>query len=102
MDDDNIYNLLDDEFENYNFGDDVEVCGDDGWEEEGENHYVKIVYVEYPEMDDDSTSERVSLHVRLKDNGKVDETYALLHSNGCEIGYSENRNKDKKSKSKLK
>lgn len=91
----NIQQLIDRAFESYNFGENVSVLGSDGWENEGKNEYIKVVYVEYLDEideDDDSvdTSYKVSFHAVLNDkNTKVIESSAYLVESGGEIGFAE-------------
>lgn len=88
-----ISKLLESAFQNYNFGDDVMVVGQDGWQDKGSIDYIKVVYIEFDEENDsdEATSEKVSFHVILnEDKNSVVESYALLVSSGAIIGFSDN------------
>lgn len=88
-----ISKLLESAFQNYNFGDDVMVVDQDGWQDDGSTDYIKVVYIEFDdeeENDDlEDTSEKVSFHVILnEDKSAVVESYALLVASGGVIGFS--------------
>lgn len=78
--------LAEDALASYEFGDDVEVVGQDGWDSTDLNDFTKIVYVQARDSDPDQDSERLSFHVRFDDMGQVSEAYALCMRTGSEVG----------------
>ena len=74
-------------YEKYDFGENVNVTDDEGWEKDRTSDFTKIVYVEFDDEPSES-SHRVSFHVKFKDNSaEVEDVYGLLMSNGSEIGH---------------
>lgn len=76
----------DDAFASYEFGNDVEVVGHDGWDRSDPADLTKIVYVQPRGEDPEQDSERLSFHVRFNRGGKVEEAYALCMRTGAEVG----------------
>lgn len=74
-------------YENYNFGENVIVVGDAGWESDGTSDFLKKVYVEFNDVPSES-SHIVSLHVKFDyiNSNKLKDVYGLLVSNGADIG----------------
>jgi hypothetical protein len=79
--------LADLEFSKYNFGEGVSVSGSGSWDTDDKDDYIKVVYVNFD--GDDRDSEKVSFHVRFKEDGSVSETYGLLAKTGDFIGFRE-------------
>lgn len=94
-----IESLLQSAFENYNFGENVSVVDMDGWENDGGNDFLRVVYVQ-DTIVEQSTSDKVSFHVVLNaDKTQVEEVYALMVTTGNMIG--ENFNKASSVKNKM-
>lgn len=83
--------LADGVFEVFDF-DLYEVVDHDGWEYSSDNpsSLSKIVYI--AAEDTDAPSEKVSFTVTFDEDGELFEAYALLMSNGMEVGFSERYN----------
>lgn len=77
-----IEKLLNQAFYDYDFGDNVSVVAQSGWEDDGSNDFIKVVFVE---IDGKENSEKVSFHTIIE-NDKLKESYALIVSSGNEIG----------------
>lgn len=76
-------------FEKYNFGDCVSVEGFNGWDDTDTEDWIRVVYVHFDDDAPDADSHKVSFHVKFANevSGVVEEAYALLVSNGGEIGH---------------
>ncbi len=79
--------LADEEFECYEFGDDVKVVSSSNWDTSDPLDLTKIVYIDDVDGGQGITdSERVSFHTRFHEDGTVSEVYGLLMRTGAEIG----------------
>lgn len=85
-----VENVIQEMYEQYDFGSGVQVVGSDGWQNDGTSDHTRIVYVEFEPEEGEEPSEsshKVSFHVKLKENSlEVEDVYGLLMSNGTEIG----------------
>lgn len=81
-----VRNILDGVFADYNFGDGIVVQGSDTWQTDEAPNYTKVVYVEYAgdEMD---TSDKLSFHVDLNEDLTVGGAVAYFVSSGGETGF---------------
>lgn len=75
-------------YENYNFGEGVEVVGRAGWDRSDPDDLILTVFVRYDTDPDDADSHKVSFHVRFEAE-KVSEVYALECDHGQMIGSAE-------------
>lgn len=81
--------LADELFEEYDFGDGVEVVAHDSWNTEDSDDLTKIVYVRFDDDPPDADSHKLSFHVRFE-NGEVD-AYALDMRTGNDVGSMKQR-----------
>lgn len=86
-------------YQRYDFGENVIVVDQNGWESDGSPDFTRIVFVEFDDSPAES-SHSISFHVKFKDNQslEIEEVYGLLMSSGNEIGHlpeSEKKNKNK-------
>lgn len=79
--------LADDEFEQYNFGEDVTVSAFEKWDKNDADDFTRIVYINGSDDGQDVDSERVSFHVRFNEDGSVGDAYGLLMKTGSDIGF---------------
>jgi len=77
--------LAEQEFQVYDFAG-SEIVGIDGWDTSDPADITRVVYAKHPDDAPDASSNKVSFHVRLDDNGMVDEVYALDVDTGNEFG----------------
>ena len=75
--------LADAAFQLFDF-DTYEVVDHDGWEFSSPNLLSKVVYI--AAEDSFEPSERVTFNVTFYESGEINEVYALLMSNGMEVG----------------
>lgn len=78
--------MAEDALASFNFGDDIEIVGQDGWDTTDPRDLTKIVYAQALDADPESDSEKISFHVRFHENGALDEVYALAMRTGSEVG----------------
>ena len=78
----------DDAFAAFDFGDGVDCVDANGWDSSDPLDWTRVVYLEFDDggKDDASSTVRAFSHVRFKENGELDEVYALLADSGCMIG----------------
>lgn len=89
--DDPVPRILDNCFNGYHFGDHVVVTSKDQWQtpdmDDGLHDHVCVAYLDFEDEPDD-TIHICSFHVKLDPvTHEVHEVYALLTSNGAEIGF---------------
>lgn len=81
-----IEKMLDQAFYDYDFGDNISVVAQSGWENDGSNDFIKVVFVE---INGEENSEKVSFHAIIE-NDKLKESYAFFVKSGNEVGISMN------------
>jgi hypothetical protein len=96
-------NLAAQAFESYDFGETVELLGQESWNTENPEDLTKIVYVAVKEPDMKADSFAVSFHAKFcADSGNLIEAYALETNNGPTLGrrldFSQNTNDQERDK----
>lgn len=79
--------MRDEAFEDYDFGPELSVTDHHGWENDGKDTYIKVLYLEDERAP--GANMKVSFHVDFyPGQDKVKDVSAYLTENGGEIGYS--------------
>lgn len=78
--------LADAEFENYDFGDGVQITDHGRWDKSDPKDWIKKAYAVFEGDAAEDDTHMLSFHVRFDDDGGVSEAYALECEKGQEIG----------------
>lgn len=73
-------------FENYEFGDGLEIVGTDGWDTTDPQDFIRVAYARNTD-NPNKDSEKISFHVRFDQADLVEDVYALECKHGTEIGH---------------
>lgn len=82
----NMETLADSEFENYDFGDGVQISDHGRWDKTDPKDWIKKAYAVFEGDAAEDGSHSLSFHVRFADDGGVSEAYTLECEKGLEIG----------------